>query len=71
MLLIVLIAGELVLSGAIARQRFGAAPISETAEELASQESLFVGVMLANDPRRQPKAAAASATSQEKAGAAT
>jgi hypothetical protein len=71
MLLIALIAGELVLSGAIARQRFGAAPISETAEEIAGQESLFVGVTLANDPRRQLKATALGANSRERTGAAT
>ena len=51
-LLIALIAGELVLSGAIARQRFGAPPICETAEELASQESAFVGITLAREARR-------------------
>jgi Aerotolerance regulator N-terminal/von Willebrand factor type A domain/CARDB len=55
-LLVSLIALELALSGAIARQRFGSEPISETAEELASQESMFVGITLAT-PGRQPAVA--------------
>jgi hypothetical protein len=54
MLLVALLVGELVLSGIIARRRFGAEPISESAEELASQEALFVGMTLAQDAR-QPR----------------
>jgi hypothetical protein len=54
MLVIAVMAADLVLSGLISRKRFGTTPISETAEELAHQESLFVGITLANPARRQP-----------------
>ena len=66
-LLIALIAGELVLSGVIARQRFGVPQISETAEQLASQESAFVGITLAREARRPPPTLRSSADSRETA----
>ena len=54
MLLIALIAGELVLSGVIARKRFGSTPISETAVQApTSQASIPVGMSLGQGETRQ------------------
>ena len=55
MLLIALMAGELVLSGAIARKRFGSASISETAEQMTSQLSIPVGMSLGQRGQQGPR----------------
>jgi hypothetical protein len=45
-LLVALMAGELVLSGAIARKRFGAAPIAEMVEQMTSEATISSGMLL-------------------------
>jgi hypothetical protein len=48
-------AGELVLSGIIARKRFGSAPISDTATPVTTHESIPVGLSLGQrSSRRTP-----------------
>jgi hypothetical protein len=56
-LLITAMAGELVLSGVIARKRFGSAPISETAAQMTGQPSISVGMSLGQRRRQEPNAA--------------
>jgi len=55
MLLIGLLAGELVLSGVIARKRFGSAPISETAEQISNPTPISVGMSLGQPTGRRTK----------------
>ena len=61
-LLVALMSGELVLSGTIARKRFGSAPISETAEQMTAGDSISVGLSLG---RRSPRPANAEWSATE------
>jgi hypothetical protein len=65
MLLIALMAGELLLSGAIARKRFGSTSISETAEQMTSQLSISVGMSLG---QRGPRSTGTEKQMPEEAG---